>query len=369
MLFVALAAMHGVVLAMVPTVPVIAAGIWWNSNTIAHNFIHRPFFKTAAANLMFSAYLSVLLGIPQSLWRDRHLAHHRHSPWHLRCSAQLCAEAVLVGIAWTALVITQPAFFVTTYLPAFGLGLCLCAMQGHYEHARGTTSHYGRLYNALCFNDGYHVEHHANPGAPWTRLRDLRARDARTSRWPPLLRWLDSVEQGFKSVAQGFSLVSGLEALERLVLRHDCLQRFVLRSHRRAFAALLPTLPAVRRVAIVGGGLFPRTALILRDLLPDARIVLVDASEDNLATASSFLGARPMESECRLYSLPDTASSEFDLVIIPLSFQGDRRAIYRRPPSSAVLVHDWIWRRRGKGRVVSIALLKRLNLIQQSKGQ
>ena len=53
----------------------IAIGVWWNSNTIAHNFIHRPFFRSRRFNALFSAYLSVLLGIPQVLWRDRHLAH------------------------------------------------------------------------------------------------------------------------------------------------------------------------------------------------------------------------------------------------------------------------------------------------------
>ena len=33
------------------------------------------------------------------------------------------------------------------------------------------------------------------------------------------------------------------------------------------------------------------------------------------------------------------------------------------PASPAVLVHDWIWRRREPGTVISLALLKRLNLI------
>ena len=51
-----------------------AAG--WNANTIAHNFIHRPFFRARALNTAFSCYLSLLLGFPQSLWRARHLAHH-----------------------------------------------------------------------------------------------------------------------------------------------------------------------------------------------------------------------------------------------------------------------------------------------------
>ena len=55
-------------------------------------------------------------------------------------------------------------FFLTTYLPGYAGGLALCALHGHYEHAGGTTSHYGTLYNVLLFNDGFHVEHHAHPG-------------------------------------------------------------------------------------------------------------------------------------------------------------------------------------------------------------
>jgi len=54
-----------------------------------------------------------------------------------------------------------------------------------------------------------------------------------------------------------------------------------------------------------------------------------------------------------------------DLLIVPLAFDGDRPAIYARPPAAAVIVHDWIWRRRGVGCVVSIALLKRINLVRR----
>ena len=54
-----------------------------------------------------------------------------------------------------------------------------------------------------------------------------------------------------------------------------------------------------------------------------------------------------------------------DLVVIPLSFDGDRRQVYARPPARAVLVHDWIWRRTAPGAVVSWWLLKRINLVLQ----
>ncbi len=68
-ILVALAVLHGVVLAAWPLAPLIAVGVWWNSNTIAHNFIHRPFFRSAGMNRVFSAALSVLLGSLESRQR------------------------------------------------------------------------------------------------------------------------------------------------------------------------------------------------------------------------------------------------------------------------------------------------------------
>jgi len=117
--------------------PVIAIGVWWNSNTIAHNFIHRPFFRARSANILFSACLSVLLGIPQTLWRERHLAHHAGTAFRWRASsrfARLAAETSLILILWTVLATLRPRFFATVYLPGYLLGLALCSLQGHYEH-------------------------------------------------------------------------------------------------------------------------------------------------------------------------------------------------------------------------------------------
>ncbi len=344
--FIGLAAAQGLVLAVWPTLPVIAIGVWWNSNTIAHNFIHRPFFRQRSLNLFFSAYLSMLLGIPQAVWRDRHLAHHAGVPWRWRASRQLLFETALVLSLWATLATLNPRFFVTVYLPGYFAGLGLCAIQGHYEHAQGVTSHYGRVYNFLCFNDGYHAEHHANPGVPWTRLPERVITGAHTSVRPALLRCLDQLN---------------LEGMERLVLRSRWMQRFVLQRHRRALRALLPKIAPIHRVAIVGGGLFPRTALLLQELIPGVRITIIDVSVRNIATAQTLIGG-PVDFVHSRY--PHGGKPDCDLIVIPLCFDGDREAIYRHPPAGAkLLVHDWIWRRRGTGSIVSLALLKRLNLV------
>src|SRR5215472_1684381 len=345
---VSLTALHAAVLVAWPIAPVIGLGVWWNSNTIAHNFIHRPFFRSGMINRLFSAALSVLLGIPQTLWRERHLAHHAEVSWRLRVSRQLLIETTLVLCLWFTFTVLYPRFFVEAYVPGYLAGLGLCAMQGRWEHAAGRPiSHHGVIYNLLCFNDGYHAEHHANPAIPWRDLPQLVDPSAATSRWPALLRWLD---------------VPPLEVLERLVLRSRTLQRFVLQSHRRAFRALLPQLRPITRATIVGGGLFPRTAMILRELLPAAHLTIIDHNSRNLQTARELLDENI---EYRNERYVPGEWRDCDLIVIPLSFDGDRSAIYRCPPRSAVLIHDWIWRRRGVGTIISAALLKRLNLVQQ----
>jgi hypothetical protein len=343
-MFLLLAALHGIILLAWPAWPVIALGLWWNSNTISHNFIHRPFFPQRWQNHLFSAYLSVLLGIPQALWRERHLAHHSGARWHLRFSSQISMETTLVISLWTVLVAASPRFFFTVYIPGYAIGMALCALQGHYEHSAGAVSHYGALYNFLCFNDGYHAEHHAYPGVAWRELPLRLATSASTSRWPAPLRWMDALT---------------LEGLERLVLRSPRLQRFILDRHERAIARVL-SAAAANRVTIVGGGLFPRTALILRRLLPEARITVVDRNRSHIEIARAYLDS---EIAFTLRYFDPAENTDCDLLIVPLSFQGNREAIYLHPPARAVLVHDWIWRRRGSSRIVSVLLLKRVNLI------
>jgi Fatty acid desaturase len=411
-LLVMLACAHAAVLMGAPAAPVIAIGLWWNANTISHCFIHRPFFRRRGANRAFAAYLSVLLGFPHSLWRDRHLAHHAGVAARPRLSRDLVMQAALVLASWSVMLIAAPLFFLSVYLPGWAAGLLLCGVHGYYEHAHGTTSHYGRLYNLLLFNDGFHVEHHAHPSAHWTRLPAHHDSRARVSRWPAPIRWLEG---------------DGLILLERLALRTPIVQRFLLRTHEGAFRRLLTRGSGLEgtapRIAIVGGGLFPRTALVLRRILPHARLTIIDANlahlnaarewpiggdvefiherfpagylpgsegdtrplgaqafppplagnsgelRRDLAEARSAKAGRPANGRVEgspegLRYVPIARSAAFDLVVFPLSFEGDRDALYDRPPAPTVIIHDWLWRKRGVSGIVSVALLKRLNLVR-----
>jgi hypothetical protein len=344
-LLVVLALLHGMVLLSWSSILLIAFGILWNSNTVAHYFIHLPFFRQRFWNHSFSAYQTLLLGVPQRLWRDRHLAHHADVRWRLKWSGQLMGEAGLVLALWTVLLVIAPKFFLTVYVPGYVLGLGLCFLQGHYEHARGTTSHYSRFYNSLFLNDGYHVEHHAHPSAHWFALPGRRAAQARSSRWPAALRWLETIN---------------LETLESLVLRSKMLQRFVLFRHAAAFETLLERgeQPRFKSVAIVGGGLFPRTALVLRKLLPQCALTVIEENPAHIAIARRWLDDG-VEYVAAHYD--GGFARQFDAVVIPLAFRGNREELCANGTARTLFVHDWIWRRRPKSQVISWLLLKRLN--------
>jgi hypothetical protein len=118
-------------------------------------------------------------------------------------------------------------------------------------------------------------------------------------------------------------------------------------------------------VFLIGGGLFPRTAIALRRILPSAEIVIADAVAAHLDVARRFLQADAggrvtfVERHCSAHD-----ASTADLVVVPLAFRGDRSAFYQAASGHAVIVHDWIWRPRGTATVVvSWLLLKRLNFV------
>lgn len=345
----------------------------WGSNTVSHIHLHTPLFRDARANRAFSLYLSVLLGVPQGWWKLRHLAHHGLPAAQDRATRTAlhrqgaCELATLLALL-TGLVLAAPWVFAWVYAPAMLLGLGLCWIQGHQEHARsaaGVDLH-AVMYNRLWFNDGFHAAHHRCPGAHWATLPDHAAPGDAVSRWPPTLRWLESLPALGNGVA-----ATAIDLLERLTTRLPAVRRHLLRTHGRAWARLLSQAgidPAsIHTVTIVGGGLFPRTALILSRLLPRARLTIVEAVPAHVARARRFLaGTAATFVEGRLGEglAGWRAAVSTDLLVLPLAFRGDRARFYRQPPSPLVVIHDWLWRARGTaGVAVSRTLLKRLNLV------
>ena len=385
----------------------IAVAVWWLSNTVAHVHLHTPVFRARAHNRLFSLALSLLTGVPQTLWRARHLAHHRgERPGRVRLGVHLgvqgSLELGLLAHLWLLLAVTSPLFLLGVYVPGMLLGLGLCQLQGRGEHLGAHTdgiSHDGRLYNLLWLNDGYHAEHHRWPGAHWTVLPQRRLAAAPRSPWPPVLRALPSPSALARRLvafaralarrlvaaarplfvrppAAGQRLVAAaLGGLERLALACPPLQRWLVRGHARAIARLLPQIAACLpghvakdlsrtplRIAVVGGGLFPRTALALARAWPAARVTVLDADAAHLERARRRLARDSLRPTFVHATWDPRAPQPYDLVIVPLALVGDRAATYTAagPPR---LVHDWLWRRRGPGVIVSWLLLKRLNLV------
>jgi fatty acid desaturase len=209
-----------------------AFSVGWNLNSIAHNFIHNPFFKSDALNRAMSLVISLALLSPQTMYRFVHLKHHagngdlpdasgatidplsiyQHgadgkaepmlsyvfleffrgdAPFEIarkigekrpREAAQARFEfGAVVGLYGVLLAlgaVTGRGAFVPAMVVASYLGQCVSNLNGYYEHLGGNpdkpiawgVSTYGRLYNWVFLYNGYHAEHHYRPKVHWTKM-------------------------------------------------------------------------------------------------------------------------------------------------------------------------------------------------------
>jgi fatty acid desaturase len=92
-------------------------------------------------------------------------------------AAHVLSLALFCALSWQ--------WTLLSYLPAFFVALTMVNVQNYYRHygadpserAADSVSHYGRLYNLLTFNDGYHQEHHLSPGTHWSRMPQVHERN------------------------------------------------------------------------------------------------------------------------------------------------------------------------------------------------
>jgi len=208
---------------------VYSVSISWNINGISHNFIHNPYFKWKPLNYAFSWLLSVTMGFSQQFYD---LVHHRHhqgnsdrpdetgetvdpisiyrhghddepeNVWSYVFLSffrddpkQIYSEikkrkafnayfGVFEIASWVSLVVLAGVLdwkFVLFYVPFYYFGHSLSYLNGYYRHYGGNpdepiawgVSSYGKLYNAIWFNNGYHAEHHYKPKVHWTKMEKL----------------------------------------------------------------------------------------------------------------------------------------------------------------------------------------------------
>ncbi|CAE12454.1 MULTISPECIES: fatty acid desaturase family protein [Photorhabdus] len=96
--------------------------------------------------------------------------------WQLRLDRLFQAMWVIILFTWS----WEWSLF--CYLPSLYFAFVLVNIQNYYEHYgalpgnkfANSVSYYGRVYNFLMFNDGYHQEHHISGNTHWSLLPDLR---------------------------------------------------------------------------------------------------------------------------------------------------------------------------------------------------
>ncbi|MBD1846733.1 fatty acid desaturase [Cyanobacteria bacterium FACHB-63] len=197
---------------------------WYNALVVTHNFVHTPWFRAKWLNRMASIVNSINLFVPALHYRYLHLNHHQYEndrkdatgrtldgsstfaygkdeqsehvlsycllsllrddlrdtvrqANHSRETAQLWIELTACFVSSIAYLLISWQFFVFCLLPVFYFGWCLAYLSNYYEHYgaipeqryANSASHYGRIYNWLCCNEGYHQEHHLRPNVHWSR--------------------------------------------------------------------------------------------------------------------------------------------------------------------------------------------------------
>ena len=205
--------------------------IGWSLDSVAHNFIHNPFFVWRPLNRAVAYLLSIVNGVPQTMYDFVHMRHHagnsdrkradgttidpislyqygrdgRQEPmlsyvflqyWRddgpFTVARQIrakrpaqAAEAmhefwVMIAVYAAALAVNWQ--FVLVLAPFYYLGQCLTALIAYYEHLGADpdeplawgVSTYAPIYNWMFLNNGYHAEHHFRPKWHWARMEALR---------------------------------------------------------------------------------------------------------------------------------------------------------------------------------------------------
>merc|ERR1711865_1246982 len=132
-------------------------------------------FKKFSHNKAFNLIANLPIGIPYcTAFRGYHLEHHKYQGVD---GVDTDLPTKIEGIFFTN--VFTKLFFATCQILFYAIRPMAVKQQSfiaeHYVFVGEfeTYSYYGPL-NALCFNVGYHNEHHDFPNIPWTRLPALK---------------------------------------------------------------------------------------------------------------------------------------------------------------------------------------------------
>lgn len=200
-------------------------------NTSLHHHMHVPIFVSSKLNRMYEIFASMVTGIPFSGWKFFHTVHHKYNN-DFKVNGQTkdplsfyrygindqrenfwsyCIKGLLRDISGKTIkdpndncstkfnikniAVLKPEYYAFycfiaaiflfnflygfVYILVYVLSLILNNANSYGEHfgpveqsnfRANSVGSYGKLYNFLCFNSGYHQEHHVRPGAHWTEL-------------------------------------------------------------------------------------------------------------------------------------------------------------------------------------------------------
>ena len=328
---VGLAIAHGAALLAAPSIPLVAIGLWWNANTIAHNFIHTPVLPRARAQ-------------PAVLHLPERGARHSADALARRGTCSITRPASSAG--------AQPASHRRDRRRRVDLGCDGGVRAGLLLRRVPSRAMRSVSASAICRDTSSTraVRRVTTDGcttsASSTTATTSSIIGARASTGPRLPRHAGAGAQrsGGRRCCAG-STRSASKSLERVVLRSPCLQRFVLATHERALATLLAAIPPsarVTRVTIVGGGLFP-------------------AHGADSPAAAARRGADHRRRSARAHRDRADVSwrrrVDYRRELLRSGRPGrcrsgrDSSGVHRRsparlshPPHRRMLVHDWMWR-------------------------
>lgn len=159
-----------------------------------------------------------------------------------------------------------------------------------------------------------------------------------------------------------------LDSLEYITMNISYLRNWVLKVHETAFSNIfaLDLIEPPIRFIIVGGGIFPRTAIIIRNMFPDAQIVIQDMNHKSLECAENYMKDLGITDNIIYFKSRytgvnyDVASESVygTVVILPLAFRGGEIC----QTTFKTVKHCWLWENHPceKDSIVSYFLLKKI---------